>query len=51
MLIEYQICQFLHQLKEKWMDLWIVGLGLSLDVLIYIIRFSKPESEDWRFNL
>jgi len=27
------------------------GLSLSLDVLIYIIRYSKPKSRDWRFNL
>ena len=29
----------------------VLGLSLSLDVLIYIIRYSKPKSEDWRFNL
>ena len=31
----------LPQSKEKWMDSGIVGLGLSLDVLIYIIRYGK----------
>ena len=27
------------------------GLGLSLDMLIYIIRYGKPEADDCRFNL
>ena len=31
----------LPQSKEKWMDSCIAGLGLSLDVLIYIIRYGK----------
>ena len=39
-------CHYLLQLKEKRMVSCGVSLGLSLDVLIYIIRSSKPESED-----
>jgi len=34
----------LFQLKEKWMEFNAISLGLSLDVLIYIIRYSKPKS-------
>ena len=34
----------LPQSKEKWMDSGIAGLGLSLDVLIYIIRYGKLKS-------
>ncbi len=33
-------------IKEKWMELNAISLGLSLDVLIYIIRCSKPKSGD-----
>ena len=29
------------QSKEKWEDSGFGGLGLSLDVLIYIIRYGK----------
>ena len=37
--------------KKEIVDSIIAGLSLSLDVLIYIIRCSKPESDDYRFNL
>ena len=39
-------CHNLFQLKEKRMDSCGVSLGLSLDVLIYIIRYSKPKLKD-----
>ena len=31
------------QSKEKWEDFGIAGLGLSLDVLIYIIKVWKTQ--------
>ena len=33
----------LPQSKEKWEDFGIAGLGLSLDVLIYIIKVWKTQ--------
>ena len=47
----HQILNLFLQLKEKRMDFNVASLGLSLDVLIYIIRYSKPKSEVWRFDL
>ena len=47
----YLLAKILFQLKEKQMDSCGVSLGLSLDVLIYIIRCSKPEADDCRFIL
>ncbi len=41
----------LSQSKEKWMDSGIVSLGLSLDVLIYIIRCRKPNRDVCEFNV
>ena len=32
-----------YQSKEKWENFGIAGLGLSLDVLIYIIGKRKPK--------
>ena len=40
---------FILSIKKEIVDSIIAGL--SLDVLIYIIRCSKPESDDYRFNL
>ena len=34
----------LPQSKEKWEDSGFAGLGLSLDVLIYIIRYRNLKS-------
>ena len=42
--VTYLLAKFLFQLKEKQVDFSTVSLGLSLDVLIYIIRCSKLES-------
>jgi len=42
---------FILSIKKEIVDSIIAGLSLSLDVLIYIIRCSKPESDDYRFNL
>ena len=42
----YHLSKIRSRLKEKYMDSCVVGLGLSLDVLIYIIRYSKPKSGD-----
>ena len=39
--IDISSCHNLFQLKEKQMDSCGVSLGLSLDVLIYIIRYAK----------
>ena len=34
----YHLSKIRSRLKEKYMDSYVVGLGLSLDVLIYIIK-------------
>ena len=44
--VTYHLFKIRSRLKEKYMDSYVVGLGLSLDVLIYIIRYSKPKSGD-----
>ena len=44
--VTYLLAKILFQLKEKQVDFSAVSLGLSLDVLIYIIRYSKLESTD-----
>jgi len=36
--VTFLLATVLFQSKEKWMDFSIASLGLSLDVLIYIIR-------------
>ena len=47
-----------HSLLKEKREFWetssrftLQSLGLSLDMLIYIIRYSKPEADDCRFNL
>ena len=47
----HSVTKFMFRLKEKWMEFNAISLGLSLDMLIYIIRYSKPEADDCRFNL
>ena len=42
----WETTNFLFRLKEKRMDFNAGGLSLSLDVLIYTIRYSKPKSEE-----
>ena len=42
----WETTNFLFRLKEKRMEFNAGGLSLSLDVLIYIIRYSKPKSRD-----
>lgn len=32
------------------MEFNAISLGLSLDMLIYIIRYGKTEADDCRFN-
>ena len=44
--LTFLLTTILFQLKEKQVDFSVVSLGLSLDVLIYIIRYSKLESTD-----
>ena len=44
--VTYHLFKIRFQLKEKYVDSCVVSLGLSLDVLIYIIRYSKPKSGD-----
>ena len=39
-------CHNLFQLKEKQPESCAVSLGLSLDILIYIIRYRKPKLEE-----
>ena len=41
---------FIISIKRKEPDFNIVSLGLSLDVLIYMIRYNKPESKACWFN-
>ena len=36
--VTYHLFKIRSRLKEKFMDSCVVGLGLSLDVLIYIIK-------------
>ena len=40
---------FILSIKRETVD--SIFAGLSLDMLIYIIRYSKPEADDCRFNL
>ena len=42
----WETTNFLFRLKEKWMEFNAGGLSLSLDVLIYTIRYNKPKSEE-----
>ena len=42
---------FILSIKKEIVDSIFAGLGLSLDMLIYIIRCSKPEADYCRFNL
>ena len=46
----WETTNFLFRLKEKRMDFNAGSLGLSLDVLIYMIRYNKPESKVCWFN-
>ena len=42
---------FILSIKRETVDSIFAGLSLSLDMLIYIIRYSKLEADDCRFSL
>jgi len=42
---------FILSIKKEIVDSIFAGLSLSLDMLIYIIRYSKLEADDCRFSL